>query len=330
MFHYHLVTSKVRHVEARYLGKLGFGLVARHGRIGDELTSFESGLSWEELDRRGFRLRLTELERGAVNVVVQPGQWETPRVDHIGIVLDDDDFDETLERAAELELRIQEHAGRRTFVATKAGYRLELHPPRDWIDELFERQNELRLGELPPARRRPAAEGEGPRRGARPGDGGVRRSRSATQSSASSTAARRAGRSSTRSCFFDCAAAARIPRAKIPKRSRASCQLSSSGVDVNGRRSEPPRELVDVAPGHHRDEDDASAVHVEPLGGDDLLGDGEPATPADAGLLDRASTVVEIDPPTSRPHVDPDRLRTVVGRPGSTTSTSASMRRSYS
>ena len=148
VFHYHLVTSKVRHVEARYLGKLGFELVARHGRIGDELTSFESGLSWEELDARGFRLRLTELERGAVNVVVQPGQWETPRVDHIGIVLDDDDFDETLERAAQLELRVQEHAGRRTFVATKAGYRLELHPPRDWIDELFARQDDLRLGEL--------------------------------------------------------------------------------------------------------------------------------------------------------------------------------------
>jgi hypothetical protein len=148
LFHYHLVTSKVRHVEARYLGKLGFGLVARHGRIGDELTSFEPGLSWEELDRRGFRLRLTELEKGAVNVVVQPGQWATPRVDHLGIVLDDDDFDEALERASDLELRIQEHAGRRTFVATRAGYRLELHPPRDWIDELVERQNELRLGEL--------------------------------------------------------------------------------------------------------------------------------------------------------------------------------------
>ena len=148
LFHYHLVTSKVREVEARYLGKLAFELVARHGRIGDELTSFEAGLSWEELDRRGFRLRLTELELGAVNVVVQPGQWATPRVDHLGIVLDDDDFEEALRRAEELDLRVQEHAARRTFVATSAGYRLELHPPRDWIDELVARQDDLRLGEL--------------------------------------------------------------------------------------------------------------------------------------------------------------------------------------
>jgi hypothetical protein len=148
LFHYHLVTSKVRHVEARYLGKLGFGLVARHGRVADELTSFESGLSWDELDRRGFRLRVTELERGAVNVVVQPGQWDTPRVDHLGIALDDDEFADAIIRASELELRVQEHGGRRTFVATNGGYRLELHPPRDWIDELLAHDDELRIGEL--------------------------------------------------------------------------------------------------------------------------------------------------------------------------------------
>jgi hypothetical protein len=33
-------------------------------------------------------------------------------------------------------------------VATNAGYRLELHPPREWIDELLAGSNELRLAEL--------------------------------------------------------------------------------------------------------------------------------------------------------------------------------------
>jgi hypothetical protein len=121
LFHYHLVTSKVRDVEARYLGKLGFGLVARYGRIGDEQTHYESGVAWEELDRLGFRLRLSELERGSVNVVVQPGQWELPRIDHVGIALDEDEFDDVLARATQLELRVQEYPGRRTFVATGAG-----------------------------------------------------------------------------------------------------------------------------------------------------------------------------------------------------------------
>jgi hypothetical protein len=148
LFHYHLVTSRVREVEARYLGKLGFDLIGRHGRVGEDMTSFEAGHGWEDLDRMGFKLRLSELERGAVNVVVQPGQWELPRVDHLGFALDEDDFVATVTRAQLHDLRIQEHGGRRTFVSTNAGYRLELHPPRDWLDDLIENERELRLAEL--------------------------------------------------------------------------------------------------------------------------------------------------------------------------------------
>jgi catechol 2,3-dioxygenase-like lactoylglutathione lyase family enzyme len=138
----------VREVEARYLAKLGFRLVARYGRIGEEQVHYESGVSWEELERTGFRHRLSELERGALNVVVQPGQWRVPRIDHLGFALDDDEFHDVLERAGRSGLRVQEFPGRRTFVTTKAGYRLEIHPPRDWIDELLARSDELRLSEL--------------------------------------------------------------------------------------------------------------------------------------------------------------------------------------
>jgi hypothetical protein len=148
LFHYHLVTSRVREVEARYIGKLGFDLVARHGRIGEELTSYEPGVAWSELDAMGFKLRLTELEKGAVNVVVQPGQWSTPRVDHLGFALDEHEFQTALERAERNDLRVQEHGGRRTFVSTNAGYRLELHPPREWIEELLAQADELQLSEL--------------------------------------------------------------------------------------------------------------------------------------------------------------------------------------
>jgi len=148
VFHYHLVTSRVREVEARYLAKLGFELVARYGRVGEEHTSYEPGVSWDELDKLGFKLRLAELERGAVNVVVQPGQWPLPRVDHLGLALDEDEFEQTISRAEEAEMRVQEHGGRRTFVSTNAGYRLELHPPRDWIDDLLGQSDRLLLSEL--------------------------------------------------------------------------------------------------------------------------------------------------------------------------------------
>ena len=148
LFHYHLVTSQLRDVEARYLGKLGFDLVARYGRIGDEHVAIEPGVSWDKLDHDGFKLRLSELERGSVNVVVQPGHWRIPRVDHLGVALDEEDFQSVLGRAMQWNLRVQEHGGRRTFVATNAGYRLEVHPPREWIEELLAESAELRVAEL--------------------------------------------------------------------------------------------------------------------------------------------------------------------------------------
>jgi hypothetical protein len=148
LFHYHLVTSKVRLVEARYLGKLGFELIARYGWVGENSHWFEPGKSWEELDEMGFRLRLIELGKGAVNVVLQPGHWERPRVDHLGVALDEDGYTTALERASDLDLKIQDHPGKRTFIATEVGYRVEVHPPRDWIDEIIERSDELRLAEL--------------------------------------------------------------------------------------------------------------------------------------------------------------------------------------
>ena len=148
LFHYHLVTSKVRLLEARYLGKLGFSLVGRYGWRGESSHWFEAGTSWEELDQMGFRLRLVEVSRGAVNVVLQPGHWDVPRVDHLGFALDDEEYDGTLERAADLGLKIQDHPGKRTFIATEAGYRLEIHPPRDWIEDAIAEASDLRLTEL--------------------------------------------------------------------------------------------------------------------------------------------------------------------------------------
>jgi catechol 2,3-dioxygenase-like lactoylglutathione lyase family enzyme len=148
LFHYHLVTRNVREVEARYLAKLAFRLVARYGRVGEDQVHFEAGVPWDVLEQMGFRHRLSELERGAVNVVVQPGQWPMPRIDHVGVALGDDEFREVLERATQSRLRVQEYPGRRTFIATDAGYRIEVHPQRDWIDELLASADELRLSEL--------------------------------------------------------------------------------------------------------------------------------------------------------------------------------------
>jgi hypothetical protein len=148
LFHYHLVTSKVRLLEGRYLGKLGFELVGRYGWRGESSQWFEPGTSWEDLDAMGFRLRLVELARGAVNVVIQPGHWDVPRVDHLGISLDESEYETVIDRAGELGLKVQDHPGKRTFVTTEAGYRLEVHPPRDWIEEALSQADDLHLDEI--------------------------------------------------------------------------------------------------------------------------------------------------------------------------------------
>jgi len=148
LFHYHLVTSKVRLLEGRYLGKLGFELIGRYGWRGESSQWFEPGTSWEDLDSMGFRLRLVELGCGAVNVVIQPGHWDVPRVDHFGIALDEVEYETVLDRAGELGLKIQDHPGKRTFVTTEAGYRLEVHPPRDWIEEALSQADDLHLDEI--------------------------------------------------------------------------------------------------------------------------------------------------------------------------------------
>lgn len=148
LFHYHLVTSKVRLLEGRYLGKLGFELIGRYGWRGESSQWFEPGTSWEDLDAMGFRLRLVELARGAVNVVLQPGHWDVPRVDHFGIALDEGEYETVIDRAGELGLKIQDHPGKRTFVTTEAGYRLEVHPPRDWIEDALSQADDLHLDEI--------------------------------------------------------------------------------------------------------------------------------------------------------------------------------------
>ena len=43
---------------------------------------------------------------------------------------------------------MQDRSSRRTFVSTGAGYRIEVHPPRPWIEELVADRNELAVADL--------------------------------------------------------------------------------------------------------------------------------------------------------------------------------------
>ena len=107
----------------------------------------------------GFRLRLVELSRGAVNVVLQPGHWEHPRVDHIGVALDDDGYTEALERAADLGLKIQDHPGKR-HVHRHRGRLPARGAPAARLDRRARRpERRAAARRAPPARAGPGGEG---------------------------------------------------------------------------------------------------------------------------------------------------------------------------
>ena len=174
--------------------------MARYGRIGDEHVAVESGVVvGEARPGAGSSCGSRSSSAGAVNVVVQPGHWRIPRVDHIGVALDEDDFQSVLGRAMQWNLRVQEHGGRRTFVATNAGYRLEVHPPREWIEELLADQDEFRARGASAARGRAGDEGRRARRHPRPRDEGQRGRRRRYARALPRAAARKAARSSTAS-----------------------------------------------------------------------------------------------------------------------------------
>ena len=64
----------------------GFAVKARFGYVGREHRRFEPD---EPLD--GARLRLEELERGAVNVVLMPSRFPERRLGHSGVPVSPDE-----------------------------------------------------------------------------------------------------------------------------------------------------------------------------------------------------------------------------------------------
>ena len=140
----------MRDVEARYLGKLGFDLIARHGRIGEDQVHFEAGVSWTELDAIGLQAtgsRSSSSARSTSSSSRASGRCRASTTS--GVALDEDEF----ERRARARDEAPSCACRSTAAgerssSTNAGYRLELHPPRDWIDDLLEDGDRLRLSEL--------------------------------------------------------------------------------------------------------------------------------------------------------------------------------------
>lgn len=133
LFHVHFEVDDVAAAE-RELERDGFALHARFAYVGREPRRFEPD---EPLG--GARLRLSELEQGAVNVVLMPSRFPERRLGHFGVTADPSEHAAVLERAGGLGLRSTPDEVR-SFVELDRQLRLEISDARRYAytDEQLE------------------------------------------------------------------------------------------------------------------------------------------------------------------------------------------------
>jgi hypothetical protein len=96
LFHVHFEVQDVPAAEAE-LERDGFALRARFAYVGQDVRRFAPD---EPL--AGARLRLSELEHGAVNVVLMPSRFAERRLGHFGVSASPDEHAAVLRRADDL------------------------------------------------------------------------------------------------------------------------------------------------------------------------------------------------------------------------------------
>ena len=136
--------AQIRDLEARYVGKLGFRPdrpLRPHRR--DTTSRSSRAPRGSELDRD--RVQAPPVGAPARRGQRRPpaGPLADPRLDHSASRSTRTISQALIERAASWHLPVQERGRRRTFVTTNTGYRVEVHPPRDWIDDLLGESDEL-------------------------------------------------------------------------------------------------------------------------------------------------------------------------------------------
>lgn len=138
LFHLHFNTPDVNRAETE-LDAHGLPPYRRFGQVDGEFHALDAADPIPD----DFRLRLQNAQRGYVNVTIAPGR--KPHFDHLGLCTTA--FDEICDRAVEADWSVRDRDGRRTFVMTPWGFRVELHPDGSdvetdlgaWDDTRFER-----------------------------------------------------------------------------------------------------------------------------------------------------------------------------------------------
>lgn len=117
LFHLHFAVPDVPEAE-RTLADLGLPPYRRFGRVDGESVALDA----DDPVPDGFRLRLQNAQRGAVNVTLAPGS--RLQFDHFGVAVSD--LEAVVERAEAAGWSTRDSGGRRTFLTTPWRFRVEI------------------------------------------------------------------------------------------------------------------------------------------------------------------------------------------------------------
>lgn len=126
LFHLHYHVPDIGHA-TDVLAAAGLPLHARFGWVDGEMTA----LAPDEPIPADFRLRLQDSQRGYANVTLTEGADR--RFDHLGVVTAE--FADVLERAESAGWSVQGEDDVRTFLITPWGFRVEVHPAGDRVEQ---------------------------------------------------------------------------------------------------------------------------------------------------------------------------------------------------
>ena len=138
-FHLHFNTPDVSAAERRLSG-LGLPLYRRFGRVDGEFVALDAS---DEVPA-GFELRLQNHQIGYVNVTVAPGR--KPHFDHLGLCTEE--FGHIVNRVEEAGWSIRDPDGRRPFVMTPWGFRVEVHRDGSDVESDLDDWTDAHLSEI--------------------------------------------------------------------------------------------------------------------------------------------------------------------------------------
>lgn len=145
IFHLHFYTKHYKEIEEFFVSELGFKV---KGRFSKNDGPLDKNISWNEIESKNIPLRLIEIEKGLVNIVLMPARFDKAKLEHFGLLLTEDNYKSAISKAKGLGLNVRQNPNR-TFIDSKLGFRIEIHNiDSDYIQFSQEKFNELYIKEL--------------------------------------------------------------------------------------------------------------------------------------------------------------------------------------